>query len=165
MNKLNIGCGKKIMKDAINLDFIDMPGVDVVMDIEKTPWTIFKDNQFDQIYAFNVLEHVDNFIGIIEEIHRILKPMGRLHVIGPNYMHSDTFTDPTHKRGFTPKSFQYFEDGNPLNFYSKSRFIIEDVKYIYNYDSFYKYVPLKKYVGQLLWNIIQTIEFRLQAVK
>ena len=164
MKKLNIGCGDKPMDGAINLDWIKLPGVDIVLNIEKTPWP-FKDNEFDEIYAYNVLEHVDNFIKIIEEIYRILKPNGLFIVSGPYYMHKDTFTDPTHKRGFTTKSFQYFEESCNLNFYTKARFNLEKIKLFYNNKSFYRLVPFKKFLGYLLWNLIQGIEFRLKAIK
>ncbi|HPC10341.1 MAG TPA: class I SAM-dependent methyltransferase, partial [archaeon] len=65
--KLNIGCGKKILKGYINLDVVKLPGVDIVHDLNKYPWP-FKDNYFDEIYADNVLEHLDDIIKPIEEI-------------------------------------------------------------------------------------------------
>ena len=161
---LNIGCGNSIIKGAVNLDWIKLPGVDVIHNIEKTPWP-FKANSFDEIHAVSILEHVDNFVKIMEEIHRILKPSGLCIVVGPYYMHKDTFTDPTHKRGFTTKSFQYFEHGNDLSFYSKVRFKIEDIHLKYNNKSLYKFVPLKRFLGYFFWNIIQSIVFRLRAIK
>lgn len=161
---LNIGCGDKPIKGAINLDWIKQKGVDVVHNIEKTPWP-FKKNEFDEVYAYNILEHVDNFMPIMEEIHRILKPNGLLIVSGPYYMHKDTFTDPTHRRGFTTKSFQYFEKECNLNFYTKARFRVEKISLFENDKSLYKFVPFKKYLGYLLWNLIQGIEFKLRAIK
>ena len=152
------------MKGAINLDWIKLSGVDVVHDIEKCPWP-FKSNSFDTIYAYNVLEHVDNFVKIMEEIYRILKPNGILIVKGPYYMHKDTFTDPTHKRGFTTKSFQYFEEGCELGYYTKARFKVEKIELIYNNHGLYRFFPFKKIFGYLLWNLIQGIEFRLRAIK
>lgn len=164
MKILNIGCGDKPMPNAINLDWIKMRGVDVVHNIEKTPWP-FKDNQFEEVHAYAILEHVDNFIAIMEEIHRILKPNGKCTITGPYYMHKDTFTDPTHKRGFTSKSFQYFEESCNLKFYTKARFKIEKIKLHYNNKSLYRFIPFKKFLGYLLWNIIQTIEFHLKVIK
>ncbi len=161
---LNIGCGNSIIPGAVNLDWIKLPGVDVVHNLEKTPWP-FKKDEFDEVRAYSVLEHVDNFVKIMEEIHRILKPNGLCIIVGPYYMHKDTFTDPTHKRGFTTKSFQYFEENGDLNFYSKARFKIERIKLMYNNKSLYKFIPFKKFLGYILWNLIQSIEFRLRAVK
>ena len=161
---LNIGCGKKLIPGAVNLDWIKLPGVDVVHDIEKTPWP-FRANEFDEVHAYNILEHVNNFVKIIEEIHRILKPSGLLILTGPYYMHKDTFTDPTHKRGFTNKTFQYFEESGDLNFYSKARFKIEEIKLMYNNKSLYRFIPMKKFLGYLMWNLIQGIGFRLRAIK
>jgi predicted SAM-dependent methyltransferase len=56
--KLNIGCGKKILEGYVNLDKIKLPGVDVVQDLNKYPWE-FQDNTFDEIYADNVMEHLE----------------------------------------------------------------------------------------------------------
>ncbi len=162
---LNIGCGRKIMQGAVNLDILKLPGVDVVHNLEDTPWSMFNDNTFDKIYAHHVLEHVDNFISIIEEIHRVLRPGGLLIVTGPYYMHKDTFTDPTHKRGFTTKTMQYFEPDNVLGFYTHAKFKIDSVTLIYNNNSFFKFIPFKRILGYFLWNIIQAIEFRMIALK
>ena len=38
----------------------------------------YDDNQFDVIYCISVLEHTDDYPGIIEGFHRILRPGGRL---------------------------------------------------------------------------------------
>ena len=61
MKKLNLGCGKKILKGYINLDCVKFPGVDKVHNLNKYPWP-FKDNEFDEIYCDNILEHLDGII-------------------------------------------------------------------------------------------------------
>src|SRR5579871_6519508 len=45
--------------------------------------TKFKKNSFDEIYAIDVLEHVDNLDAVINEIYRILKNNGTLKIIVP----------------------------------------------------------------------------------
>jgi ubiquinone/menaquinone biosynthesis C-methylase UbiE len=44
-------------------------------DLKKT---IFKDNFFDVVYCISVLEHTQNYIEIIDEFYRIIKPGGKL---------------------------------------------------------------------------------------
>ena len=39
MKKLNLGCGTRPLPWHVNVDIVQMPGVDVVCDLEKTPWT------------------------------------------------------------------------------------------------------------------------------
>ncbi|WP_208646982.1 class I SAM-dependent methyltransferase [Buttiauxella warmboldiae] len=52
---------------------IEMEGVDFKVDIQDLP---FADQQFDFIFASHVLEHIQDDMKAISEIHRILKPGG-----------------------------------------------------------------------------------------
>ena len=46
----------------------------------------FCDNQFDLIICHTVIEHVRNVENSIDEISRVLKPDGLLHIEAPNYI-------------------------------------------------------------------------------
>ncbi|HRT03922.1 MAG TPA: methyltransferase domain-containing protein [Candidatus Diapherotrites archaeon] len=129
--KLNIGCGKKILKGYINLDVVKLPGVDIVHDLNKYPWP-FKDNYFDEIYADNVLEHLDDIIKPIEEIWRISKKNATIKIIVPFSPTIWAFVDPTHKQFYTHYTFDYFTKDNDLNYYSKARFEIVKKKIIFS---------------------------------
>lgn len=60
------------MDGYVNLDRVDAPGVDVVHDLEVTPYP-FQDDSIDEIYTSMVLEHVKNLSGAMDEIYRISK--------------------------------------------------------------------------------------------
>jgi len=45
--KLNLGAGKDIKPDYINLDIVKLPSIDVVHNMEKK-FKMFKDNTFEQ---------------------------------------------------------------------------------------------------------------------
>lgn len=53
-----------------------------VMNCEKMS---FKSNYFDEAYAMDVLEHVDNLDKVLKETHRVLKKGGRFFVNVPYY--------------------------------------------------------------------------------
>lgn len=73
---INLGSGYTDLRDdMINVDLIPYAPVNVVCDITKLP---FKDNSVDQIINIAVLEHVPNPREVIAEIHRVLKPRGKL---------------------------------------------------------------------------------------
>ena len=68
---LDIGCGRKKLPGAIGLDYVVLPGVDVVCDLNRP--LPFGDQAFEIVHSDQVLEHIPNLIGLVEEIHRILK--------------------------------------------------------------------------------------------
>ncbi len=72
--KLNLGCGSEYLKGYINIDI--MQGVaDVVWDLNKCPYP-FEDDSVDYVLAKHVLEHLDDVISVMNELHRIVKKGG-----------------------------------------------------------------------------------------
>lgn len=122
---LHIGSGKKRLPGSITIDILDLPGVDVVHNLDLMPWP-FGDNEFDLIFAHSVFEHLEDQIAILEEMHRILKPGGRIVITVPHFRCTDAFTDSTHTHFFTTQSMDYYLDDleNKLaNFeYTKKRY-------------------------------------------
>jgi predicted SAM-dependent methyltransferase len=121
MKKLNLGCGKDVKKGYINLDYKKLTGVDVSHDINKTPYP-FKNDEFDEIYASHVLEHVDNLEKVMKELHRIIKKGGFLHIRVPHFTNSGAFADPTHKHFFAYRTFDYFMNNLNENWYFDFQF-------------------------------------------
>jgi SAM-dependent methyltransferase len=115
MLKLNLGCGKDIRKDWINLDLVDLPGVDIVHDINNIPLP-FDDNIFDEILCSSVLEHVE-YVPLLRDLHRILKPGGRLSAIVPHFSSKHAFADPTHIRYFSTETLLFFTKEHPMVYY------------------------------------------------
>ena len=97
---INFGCGTTTMKGAINVDGIKTPNVDKVVNFEEFPYP-FKSNSIDEIHAYFVLEHLDDHLGAVKEMYRILKKGGMLYVRVPHgsgcYGQWGEFT---HRRGY-----------------------------------------------------------------
>lgn len=53
-------------------------------DAEKMP---FEDNSFDVVYTFGVLHHTPDFHAALSEVHRVLRPGGRI-ILGVYHRHS-----------------------------------------------------------------------------
>jgi SAM-dependent methyltransferase len=68
------------------------PFVDVIFDLKQCP---FPNNEFDTIICIHVLEHVDDDLPAIDEIHRILKPGGTAIIGVPVRMDKATYEDPS----------------------------------------------------------------------
>jgi len=108
--RLNLGCGTDVRPGWVNLDRAALPGVDVVHDLDALPLP-FADASFDHVCAQDVLEHVD-YIPLLREIHRILKPAGTLEIQVPHFTSADNYIDPTHVRRFSVRTFEFFVAGS-----------------------------------------------------
>lgn len=107
--KLNVGCGKDIKEGWDNLDRQELPGVNIVVDLdEPQPLIHAPDNTYDEIYCSHVLEHITHILPCMEELHRVAKPGAQLHIRVPHGATDIAFEDPTHVRNFFPRSFMYF---------------------------------------------------------
>lgn len=117
--KLNIGCGPrpKTEKEWVNLDKFNLPGVDIVHDLEVFPYP-FADGTFNEICAEDVLEHVHDIVAVMAELWRIMEVGGKLWIRGPHAKYPENlWKDPTHVRAFTPESFDYWD---PSTYYGKT---------------------------------------------
>lgn len=97
--KLDLGCGQsKTSPDFIGVDFVKVPGVDVVHDLTKFPYP-FKDNSVTEIFSSHFVEHLDGFerAKFMDECYRILIPGGKMRLIHPYYKSIRSVQDFTHK--------------------------------------------------------------------
>lgn len=96
---LDIGCGDTLQYPGnIGLDCRPGPAVDVVADL--TDGLPIADGAVDQIFAVHVLEHLPDYLPLVDECHRTLRPAGVLHVLSPWWRHVNAVADPTHLRFF-----------------------------------------------------------------
>lgn len=119
MKKLNLGCGRSIKDDFVNIDIVDFGG-NLIHDLNTFPYP-FDENTFDYIYASHVLEHLDSFYKTITELSRILKPGGILEVYAPFFLNTKFFGEPDHKIPFSIRTFDNYEylENRKLKFYEK----------------------------------------------
>jgi len=110
---LNLGCGQKPRPDAVNVDRVAMPGVDVVHDLDSHPWPWHPETA-TEVHALHIFEHVADPIGFMEQAHRVLIPGGLLHIEVPHWQSRNAYTDPTHRRFCTEETFRYWVPGNWL---------------------------------------------------
>ncbi len=126
MKILDIGCGKNKIAGAIGVDINLETDADVIHDLNTFPYP-FADNEFHEVQCDSILEHLDDFFRIMEEIHRITIPEGIVRIKVPYYTSFDAYTDPTHKHFFTSRSFDYFREEYAYSYYTAARFESMDI--------------------------------------
>lgn len=116
---LDVGCGGRKLPGATGMDILALPGVDVVHDFNMYPWP-FEDKTFDLVFLNHALEHADDVVAAMNEVHRLLKQGGRAVVQVPYFRSVDAYGDPTHKHFFTAGTLDYFIQGTALSRYGYS---------------------------------------------
>ena len=114
MKELLIGCGhsrdKKLAivgregwSDLVTMDMSAHVNPDVVHNLNDLPYPL-KDEEFDEIHAYEVLEHCGSqgdfeyFFAQFREFDRILKPGGYMFISCPNWDGRWAWGDPGHTR-------------------------------------------------------------------
>jgi len=124
---LDLGCGRRKRSGAIGVDVDPACGADVVHDLERFPYP-FDDAVADEVYLDNVIEHLDDVVATMTEVHRICRPGAMVRVDVPYFRSRWAAIDPTHRHLFTIDSFAYFDPDHPFSTqygYSPARFRVE----------------------------------------
>ena len=127
---LDLGCGLRKRPGAVGIDINARSHADVIHDLNRFPYP-FPDDHFDEIFCDNIIEHLDDVLKVMEEVHRIAKPSALVTIIVPFYPHQQAHTDPTHRHFFGVHSFDYFIDGtaNAGFQYSNAGFTLLSVEF------------------------------------
>jgi ubiquinone/menaquinone biosynthesis C-methylase UbiE len=109
---IDLGCGDtKIQPDAIGVDVLDSPAVDVVGDARGVLGHIL-DSKVDAILSHHFMEHVGDVAELLSAIHRVLKIGGYTKITVPHFSNPYFYSDPTHKQFFGLYTFNYYATCN-----------------------------------------------------
>jgi SAM-dependent methyltransferase len=174
--KLNLGCGKDTMPGYTNLDWFGLPGVDVVHDLNETPWP-FGDSGFTEVRAINVLEHLPDTLQTMNEIWRISKPNAVAIIRVPYWNGYDAVTDPTHVKFFSERTLRFFDVdsiwyGNYSHMY-RCKFRIKSLGFYVRIPLFGKYLLIRNrvlrallsFLATYLNNVICVLEANYEVIK
>ncbi|MBN9220968.1 MAG: methyltransferase domain-containing protein [Mesorhizobium sp.] len=109
---LELGCGnRKRHPEAIGIDALDFPDVDVVGDVFDVIKCI-SDQSVSGIYSYHFFEHISDFEALFSETMRVLSPGGKLKIVVPHFSNPFYYSDVTHKTTFGLYTMSYFCDDN-----------------------------------------------------
>ncbi len=94
---LDLGCGSTVQwAGNVGVDLLPTDAVQVLADVSR-PLPFITDG-VDVIFTVHVLEHLFDFLPLVDECHRVLRPGGVLHVLSPWWRYVNAVADPTHVR-------------------------------------------------------------------
>lgn len=145
MKELLLGCGSRTVKDicfdnkkefanVVRLDINADHKPDVVHDLRVHPLP-FKDNEFDEIHCYEVLEHLayqgdyDFFFREFSEYARILKPDGFFMASCPSMGSPWLWGDPSHKRCISKPTLVFLDQDEYKQQVGKTP--MSDFRYLY----------------------------------
>lgn len=169
MSELLIGCGNSRAKRLIvegragwsaltTLDIDPNAGADVLHDLNDLPLP-FADGAFDEIHAYEVLEHVGAqgdwraFFAQFTEFWRLLRPGGHFLATVPSVSSRWLWGDPGHTRAILPETLVFLSQDEYRNQVGRTR--MTDYRHVWSGDF--------RTVFQT--DDGQTFAFALQAVK
>jgi len=160
---LELGCGTNKTEGRIGIDQLDLPGVDIVADLNQG-FAFLPDHCVDEMHSRSFFEHIDDLGYFMKEILRVLKPSGKCYLFVPHFSNPFYYSDYTHKNFIGLYTFYYFVDTKyqPSRkvpcFYTDTRIVID-----YIHMSFYSSFRYIKFFKKILEKIINfnfcTMEF------
>ena len=175
--RLNLGCGDTPRTGFCNVDIAARPGVDLVFDLDTRPWPL-PDGHFEEVLLIDVLEHLPDLIGTMEEVWRVSQNGARITLRVPYWNSRWAWLDPQHRRAFHECTFDFFDPSKKYcqqrPYYSHARFAVEAVTFEGCW--FFLGLPWKWRVAEnrpkrllhaatKLCDIVHFLQFELRAIK
>lgn len=107
---LDIGCGENKQENYVGMDIRNLPGVDIVHNIEIIPWPL-PDECVIRAVMFHLFEHINpaKTLQIMDELWRVMKPGGEVFIETPYGVSFEYIMDPTHCNPSNEITWQYFD--------------------------------------------------------
>jgi hypothetical protein len=122
--RLDIGCGENKQPGFVGMDVRELPGVDVVHDVNQHPWPL-PDECALLAMCSHLVEHIPPvaiggggtwfpFMAFMDEVWRVLKSEASLLIVCPHAMSIGYAQDPTHCNPCNEATWAYFDPSQEL---------------------------------------------------
>jgi len=169
--RLNLGCGQDRREGYLNVDSAASVGPDLTWDLDHSPYPL-PSSQFDEFLALDVVEHLEDLVGFMEECWRLLRPGGEVRITTPHFSSANSFRDPTHRWHLGYYSLDYFAPGHVLGHYSSATFEVVQRTLAFHPTRFNRLVAAfagrnyRSYEDRWCWMFpAWFLDFRLRAIK
>lgn len=104
---LDLGCGRNKLAGSIGADLNpEATAADVRCDLNRP--LPFAADSFDEVRAVHVIEHLEDIVRFVSEMHRVTRAGGKIYIATPHYSDYSSWCDPTHRWHLNSFSFFYF---------------------------------------------------------
>jgi hypothetical protein len=113
--RLDLGCGPSKQAGFLGIDARDLPGVDIVHDLEVFPWPL-PPNCARAVVISHFWEHIKPWLTMkfMEELHRVCIDQASVFLSGPYSMQFRYVQDPTHCNPSNEATFLYWDNNSDL---------------------------------------------------
>lgn len=164
--KLNFGCGRRPKQGFVNVDIQKAPWIDKSFDFEKPPYPL-KDNQFEYVFADQVMEHIGNLHAVFNELYRICKDKAIIDIRTPYVGSKSAYFDLGHKSFFNDRSFYSIcgKDFYDIKNTGRERFRIKEMELVP--QRYLKWLDprILKLLAVFLNNIHVQINVKIEVIK
>jgi predicted SAM-dependent methyltransferase len=164
--QLNIGAAVTRIPGFVNIDIA--PNADISLDLNRDRLP-FNDNSVDLVFSYHTVEHVENYLFALGEIHRVLKHKGKF-LLGVPYVTAtrSNLVNPYHHQNFDEYSFDFFDPERLKGSASEENNIFfKKVFHEFRYMSGFKLLhpPIRNWCRKHFLNVVKKIDFGLLAIK
>lgn len=164
---VDLGAGvNPVSADALTVDYNQDNSPDVVHDLEETPWPLPTD-YFEEVCMRHTLEHLDKWKAVLQEMVRITRPGGSIHITVPHFSNSIRYPD--HVNHFSLRGITaLFRCGSSMTLGLNAEITELELRYCYNRASLkgkigYVLNPVvdsrfRNYIGRYFWPFIGGID-------
>ena len=105
--RLNVGAGQTFIPGFTNIDISERAEIQVDLGRESLP---FETSSVDMVFSYHTLEHIDDYLFALGEVHRVLRHGGRF-LLGVPYVTLTEYNlvNPYHRQNFNEYSFDFFD--------------------------------------------------------
>jgi len=177
--KLSLACGQAKPEGYFGIDYVDVPGVDLVHDLMDFPWPI-KTNSVQEINCSHFVEHIphfrpgftkDGWWHFFDEVYRICKKAAVCTFVHPYAMSVRADWDPTHERRIHEMTWYYLSKewrvSQGLDHYQTE--VDFEVALIEGLgvptDIQNKHHEAQNYAREHYWNVISDLMVQLRVLK
>ena len=141
--KINLGSGKDLRADCLNIDIDEYWSPDILADVsgefppggraryatKRFGEIEIAHGAFDEIICKDVLEHVPDLVRTMTNCLSLLKVGGVFNILVPYDLSYGAWQDPTHIRAFNERSWLYYTDWFWYLNWTTHRFVLKQLSF------------------------------------